>query len=119
MVIGNEEKLFEALGNNCREKKCSPYCFRNDHFLREKFEKPVFHKNLKNVFHPFLGTTFENTLLVDDMPHKSMFNPPFNAIFFDSFYGSHNNNSYLLNTILLYLESLHLFGMWVCKIESF
>jgi hypothetical protein len=115
MVVGNEEKLFEALGNNCREMQCSPSCFRNDHFLLVKLENHVFHKNLKDFFHLFLGATFENTLLVNDMPHKSMYNPPFSAIFFDIFYRSHNNSNYLLKTILPYLESLHLFGMWVYK----
>jgi hypothetical protein len=54
--------------------------FRNDQFLHEKFKKPIFHKNLDHFFHIFPSMTFENTLLVDYMPHKSMFNPHFNAM---------------------------------------
>jgi hypothetical protein len=49
------------------------------------------------------------------MLHNNMFNLPFNAIFFDTLYGSHNNNNYLFKTILLYLESLHFSGMWIYK----
>jgi hypothetical protein len=41
-------------------------CFRIDHFLLEKPNKPIFHENLKDLFRLFLGTTFENALLVDD-----------------------------------------------------
>jgi hypothetical protein len=59
--------------------------------------------------------TFENTLLINDMSHKSMLNPPFSAIFFDTFYGSPIDGNYLLGIILLYLESIHLFGIWVYK----
>ncbi len=58
------------------------FSFKNCHFLLEKLNKPIFHKNLKDFFHLFPSTTFENTLLIDDMPHKSMLNPPCSAIFF-------------------------------------
>jgi hypothetical protein len=58
---------------------------------------------------------FENTLLINDMLHKSMFNPPCNAIFFETFYRFRTNGNYLLDTIFPYLESLHSFGMWVYK----
>jgi hypothetical protein len=58
------------------------FCFRNDHFLPEKPNKLIFHKNLFNFFAQFASMTFENTLLIDDMLHKSLFNPPFSAIFF-------------------------------------
>jgi hypothetical protein len=57
-------------------------CFRNEHFLPERLEKLVFHKNLDNFFHMFLSTNYGNTLLVHDTPHKNMFNPPFSAISF-------------------------------------
>jgi hypothetical protein len=56
-------------------------CFRNDHFLPNKPDNPIFHKNLLEFLVQFLGTTFENTLLIDNMPHKSLFNPLFSAIF--------------------------------------
>jgi hypothetical protein len=83
----------------------------NDHFLLEKPNKPIFHKNLKDFFRLFPCTTFENTLLLDDTFHKSMFNPHFNAIFFDTFYGSNTNDNYLFP----YLESMYSFGMQVYK----
>ncbi len=91
------------------------FCFRNEHFLLEKPNKHVLHKNLDNFFHMFPGTNYGNTLLIDDMPHKSMFNPPFSAIFLHTFYSSRTNNNYLLKIVLSYLESLHSFGMWVSK----
>jgi hypothetical protein len=43
---------------------------------------------------------FVNTLLVDDMFHKSLFNLPFSAIFFKMFDRLHNDSNYLLQTIL-------------------
>jgi hypothetical protein len=55
-------------------------CFRNDHFLLQKLDKPVFHKNIF-FFVQFLRMMFENTLLIDDMLHNNLFNPPFSAIF--------------------------------------
>ncbi len=64
------------------------FYFRNDHFLSKKHDKPIFHKTLKDFFHFTLSTTFENTLLLDDTLHKSMFNPPSSAIFSKTFYGS-------------------------------
>jgi hypothetical protein len=91
------------------------FYFRNDNFLLERPNKPIFHKNLKDFFCPFPSTTFENILLVDDTFHKSMFNPPYNAIFFKTFYGSPTNSNYFLSTIIPYLESLHSFGMQVHK----
>jgi hypothetical protein len=55
-------------------------CFKNDHFLLQKLDKLVFHKNLFDFFVQFPSVTFENTLLIDYTPHKSFFNPPFSAI---------------------------------------
>ncbi len=56
-------------------------CFRNDHFLLNKSDKPIFHKTLLEFFVQFLGTTFENTLLINNTFHKSLFNALFSAIF--------------------------------------
>jgi hypothetical protein len=70
-------------------------------------EKLVFHKNIEDFFHLLHGTAFENTLLIDDTLHKNMFNPPFSAIFFDTFYKSHIDDNYLLKSVIPYLESLH------------
>jgi hypothetical protein len=89
------------------------FYFRNEHFLSKKLDKFVFHKNLKDFFHLFPGMTFENTLLVDDMFHKNMFDPPYSPIFFKTFYESHIDYNNLLNTIFPYLESLCSFEMWV------
>ncbi len=70
-------------------------CLKNDHFLPEKLDKPFFHKNL-DFFVQFPSMTFENTLLIDDMPHKSLFNPPLSAIFLKTFYRLHSDANYLL-----------------------
>lgn len=45
------------------------FCFKNDHFMLDKPNKPIFYENLKVFFHLFFGMTFEKALLVDDMPH--------------------------------------------------
>ncbi len=58
---------------------------------------------------------YENTLLVDDMPYKSLFNPPFNAIFLEKFYKSQTDNDYLIEIVFCYLEALHSFDMQVYK----
>jgi len=55
-------------------------CFKNDHFLLQKPNKLVFHKNLFDFFVQFPSTMFKNTLLIDDMFNKSLFNLPFSAI---------------------------------------
>jgi hypothetical protein len=86
-------------------------CFRNDHFWPNKPDKPIFHKNLLEFLVQFLGTTFENTLVIDNTLHKSLFNPLFSAIFFYTFYELHSDVNYMLQTILPYLESLHLSKM--------
>ncbi len=83
--------------------------------MPKKFDKLVFHKNLKEFFRLFPGTTFENVLLLDDMFHKNMFNPLYSAIFFKTFYGFQTNSNHLLDIVILYLESLHFFGMWIYK----
>lgn len=75
-------------------------CLKNEHFLPKKLKKHIFHKNLNAFFGVFHGTNYENTSLIDDMPYKSLFNPPFNAIFFETFYGSQSYGDYLLKTVL-------------------
>jgi hypothetical protein len=63
----------------------------------------------------FPNTTFENTLLVDDMLQKNMFNTPYSAIFFKTFYGSHIDSNYLFCIIFPHLELLHSSRMQVYK----
>jgi hypothetical protein len=87
---------------------------QNDHFLLANHEKPVFHKNLDVFFSKYLGTHHGNTLLVDDISYKSMFNESFNAIFVKTFDTSNRDpNDYLTFTILPYLECFHHFGISV------
>jgi hypothetical protein len=54
-------------------------------------------------------------LLIDNTPHMNLFNPPFTAMSFETFYRSHNDVNYLLQTILPYLEFLHSSKMCVYK----
>jgi hypothetical protein len=75
--------------------------------LLEKPEKLVFHNDLHAFFNVFPGTNYENTLLVDGTPYKSLFNPPFNGIFLEIVYKSQAYGDYLFRTIFLYLEALH------------
>jgi hypothetical protein len=79
-------------------------CKKNDHFLPTNPEKPVY---LYVLFSRFLDTHARKTLLIDDMPYKSLFNDSCSAIFLESFEGSHNHGNYLLSIVLLYLVSLH------------
>ncbi len=53
----------------------------NSHFLLDKLDKPIFHKNL-NVFllvYPYTHTG--NILLINYTPYKNMFNGLYSAIF--------------------------------------
>jgi hypothetical protein len=88
-------------------------CF--GHKTKARVATIVFHKNFFEFFVQFLGTTFENSLLIDDKPHKSLINLPFSAIFFETFYKLHNDVNYLFQTFFPYLESLHLSKMQVHK----
>jgi hypothetical protein len=92
-------------------------CFISEHFLPKRLENHVFHRNLKAFFSVFLGTNYENTLFVDDTPYESLFNPPFNAIFLETFYRPQVNNNSLFETVLPCLEALHSIGMQVKSIE--
>ncbi len=44
---------------------------RNSHFLPNKLDKPIFHKNLDVLFFAYPYTHVGNTLLVDNMPYKT------------------------------------------------
>jgi len=48
-----------------------------------------------------------NTLFVDDMPYKSMFNKPYSAIVLESFDGLCGEDHYFLGIVFPYLESFH------------
>jgi len=76
-------------------------CLKNEHFLPKKLKKHIFHKNLNAFFGVFHGTNYENTSLIDDMPYKSLFIPPYNAIVFETFYGSQSYGDYLLKPFSL------------------
>jgi hypothetical protein len=54
-----------------------------------------------------------NTLLIDDIPYKNMFNGPYNAIFLESFDSLRGEDHYVLGIVLFYLESLHFSGYGV------
>jgi len=82
-------------------------CQKNDHFLPTNPEKPVY---LYVFFSRFPNTHARNTLLIDDAPYKSLLNDSCNAIFLESFEGSHNHGNYLSSIVLPYLVSLHSSG---------
>ncbi len=58
---------------------------QNPHFLLDKPNKPIFHKNFDVFFTKFLYTHVGNMLLVKDTPYKDMFNDSYSAIFLESF----------------------------------
>jgi len=80
----------------------------NLHFLSDKLDKLIFHKNLDIFFSMFPYIHVGNTLLLDNTPYKSMFNCSYHAIFLELFNSFHGDNQYLLGFILPYLENLHL-----------
>jgi len=53
------------------------------HFVLDKPDKPIFHKNLEVFFSIYPYTHTSNMLFIDDMPCKSMFNVPYSAIFLE------------------------------------
>jgi hypothetical protein len=83
------------------------FFIQNPHFLPNKHEKPIFHKNLDVFFIMFRYIHASNTLLVDDTQYKNMFNDLYNAMFLEYFDSRGGDDHYLLRFILLYLENLH------------
>jgi len=86
------------------------FCMWNFHFLPNKPNKPIFHKNLDIFFFTYSYIHTSNTLLVEDMPYKCMFNNLYNAIFLESFDNLCGEDQYLLGFIFPYLENLHSSG---------
>jgi hypothetical protein len=80
---------------------------QNLHFLLNKLDKPIFHKNLYVLFFTCLYTHIRNRLCVDDTPYKNMFNGPYNVSFLDSFDGHCGEDQYMLGFVFPYLENLH------------
>ncbi len=68
-----------------------------------------YHKNLYDFFPRYFSTHLRNTLLVDDMPYKTYQNPPFNAIFIESYKEVLKEDNYFLRTLFLNLD---LFYSW-------
>ncbi len=85
------------------------FYMQNPHFLSNKPDKLIFHKNLYIFFFTFPYTHTCNTLFIDDMPYKNMFNDPYSASFLESFDNIRGEDQYLLGSIFLYLENFHLF----------
>jgi hypothetical protein len=79
------------------------------HFNVSWLAKVVYHRNLFYFFVKYLYTHLGNTLLIDDIFHKTCMNPPFNVMFVESFRHKDVNDNYLVGNILPYLESLHYF----------
>ncbi len=61
------------------------FCIQNAHFLSDKPNTSIFHKNLDIFFSMYLYVHIGNMLLIDDMPYNSLFNKLFGAIFFGVF----------------------------------
>jgi hypothetical protein len=89
-----------------RQKSCQ----KNDHFLAIYPKKPIFHENLDVFFSRFSNVHAKNTLLVDDVPYKSIFNDSYCVIFLELFEDSCSDGDYLFSIVLPYLVSLHSFG---------
>jgi hypothetical protein len=85
---------------------------QNPHFLLDKPNKPISHKNFDICFstYPYIHA---NNTFVDDTPYKNIFNGPYSAIFLESFDDLCGEDQYLLGSIFPYLENFHLFGYGV------
>jgi hypothetical protein len=75
--------------------------------------KVVYHRNLFDFLVKYPDTHLRNTLLIDDIFHKTCMNLPFNIMFVKSFRHKDVNDNYLVGNNLPYLESLHYFGFSV------
>jgi hypothetical protein len=75
-------------------------CQKNDHFLPNHLEKPIFHKKLNVFFLKFPDTHVGNILFIDDTPYKCIFNDLCSAIFLELFEGAHRDGDYLFSTII-------------------
>jgi hypothetical protein len=83
---------------------------QNLHFLPDKLDKPIFHKNLDVFSSTFLYIHVGNMLFVDNTPYKNMFNNVYSANFFKSFDDLSGEDQYLLRSIFLNFKNLHSFG---------
>jgi hypothetical protein len=66
--------------------------------------KTDYHKNLYDFFPRYFSIHLRNILLVDDTPYKTYQNPPFNAIFIESYKEMPKEHNHFLRIIFLYLE---------------
>ncbi len=94
--VQHETQIFINLSRVFNQKSC----IQNPHFLLDKLNKPIFHKNFDVFFfmYPYIHT--KNMLLIDDMPYESVFNGPCSAIFLESFDSLCGEDHYVLGTIL-------------------
>jgi hypothetical protein len=87
---------------------------QNLHFLQDNLDKPIFHKNIDVFFLTYPYTHVVNTLLVDDIPYKSMFDGSYNVIFMETFDSFHGEDKYLMGIVFPYLKSFHFSRYGVC-----
>ncbi|KAK6145585.1 hypothetical protein DH2020_022405 [Rehmannia glutinosa] len=86
------------------QEECTDYGFHCLH----KEEKPLFLKEMKDLWEIKPQYSASNTLLIDDEPHKALLNPPNTAIFPQP-YQKHNNQDKFLGPdgeLLKYLDGL-------------
>jgi hypothetical protein len=86
------------------------YLNRINHLI---YDKLIYHMNLSNFFPGYFNIHLGNTLLVDNMPYKTCFNLPFNAIFVESYAYVSKEQNYLMKILLPYLNFFHYFGLSV------
>jgi len=89
------------------------FCMQNLHFLLDKPDEPIFQRNPDDFLKTYPYTHVGNTLLIDNMPYKNMFNSPYNTIFLESFNNHCGEDQRLIGFVLPYLENLHSFGYGV------
>jgi hypothetical protein len=74
---------------------------------RPTCDKTIGDKKLFDFFPKYPSTHLGNTLLVDDTPHKTCLNPPFNVIYVKSYEDMPKEENYFMKTLLMYLKFFH------------
>jgi len=90
-----------------------------NHINRLTFNFKKYHKIFFDFFSRYPNIHLGNTLLVDDTLCKTYLNPPFNAIFVESYEYVPKEDNYLMKVLFMYLKFLHYSGFNVPMFVEF
>ena len=96
--------------DSCKTVKCTDTSGRLVSFKEPGTDKELFLKNLESFFSSSRGNfSCNNTVIVDNSPHKHFMNKPENVVLPDAWSnrGNGDKDTFLLNVLLPYFRRLH------------